>query len=197
MPPPPRAAPLLVVVGGLPATGKTTICRAVATAAGAAHVRLETIEQSIRRADDDGGPGALATAVDRGLGYGIAQDVAVDLLRCGVDVVADSVNPIAVTRRAWLDVARAGGAEVVQVEVRCSDEVQHQRRSVTRSVDIVGLTPPTWNQIQQRAWEPWDADVVIDTAGASPRASTTELLRALGLRADHPHTEDVHETTTS
>ncbi len=38
----------------------------------------------------DGGPGALAMAVDRGLGYGIAQDVAVDLLRWGVDVVGSS-----------------------------------------------------------------------------------------------------------
>jgi len=42
---------MLIIFGGLPGTGKTTIARALAGRIGAVHVRVDTIEQSIRDAD--------------------------------------------------------------------------------------------------------------------------------------------------
>ena len=42
--------PVLVVIGGLPAVGKTTIARVLARQVGAAFVRLDSIEQAILRA---------------------------------------------------------------------------------------------------------------------------------------------------
>jgi predicted kinase len=38
---------MLIIFGGLPATGKTTLSRALARELGAVHVRIDTIEQAI------------------------------------------------------------------------------------------------------------------------------------------------------
>jgi predicted kinase len=38
---------MLIILGGLPATGKTTIARELARQLGAAHVRIDSIEQAI------------------------------------------------------------------------------------------------------------------------------------------------------
>ncbi|NBC95586.1 MAG: AAA family ATPase, partial [Deinococcus-Thermus bacterium] len=43
-PTPPRATPRLIVLGGLPGTGKTTLARAAAAALGAVPLRIDTIE---------------------------------------------------------------------------------------------------------------------------------------------------------
>jgi len=40
------------------------------------------------------------------VGANVAYRLAADNLRLGMSVVADSVNPIAITRRAWRDVAQ-------------------------------------------------------------------------------------------
>ncbi|MFE0497672.1 hypothetical protein ACFW2M_23630 [Streptomyces albidoflavus] len=44
---PPRTGPALVVIGGLPATGKSTVGRAVARRFGASYLGIDTIRQSL------------------------------------------------------------------------------------------------------------------------------------------------------
>ncbi|MGO8655704.1 AAA family ATPase, partial [Rhizobium ruizarguesonis] len=39
---------MLIIVGGLPGSGNTTIARALAERLNAVHVRVDTIEQAIR-----------------------------------------------------------------------------------------------------------------------------------------------------
>jgi predicted kinase len=39
-------------------------------------------------------------------------------------VVVDSVNPLAITRTAWLGVAKRSGVPTVEIEVVCSDPVE-------------------------------------------------------------------------
>jgi predicted kinase len=172
---------MLVVVGGLPATGKTTVAKAVARRFGAAYVRIDTIEQAVSRfaARDKSGE-ELRHAVRWGLGYEVAYAVAGDLLRQGVHVFAECVNPLTITRQAWRDVAETTGARLVEVELVCSDPAEHERRATTRTVDIPDLTLPTWRDIVEREYDPWDREhVVLDTAGTSPDDTATALWRAL------------------
>src|SRR5262245_51218828 len=116
--------PLLVVVGGLPATGKTTVSQAAAAQTGAAHVRIDTIEQALTEFSSD----ELRHAVNYGLGYNVAYAVARDLLRQGLSVFAECVNPLKITRQSWRDVAETTGAHLVEVELVCSDPAEHERR---------------------------------------------------------------------
>lgn len=175
--------PVLVVVGGLPATGKSTIGRAAARAAGAAYVRVDTIEQAMARFPDrDGSRAGVRQAVRWGLGYAVAYEVAGDLLAQGLHVFAECVNPLRITRDSWLATAAKHGAQPVEVELVCSDPAEHERRATTRTVDIPDLTLPTWQQIQDRDYAPWHRDhVILDTAGTTTQQSTTRLCRLLGI----------------
>ncbi len=158
----PDRTPVLICIGGLPATGKTTIAQVLSAQLRAAYVRVDTIETAIDIAE---GQFRQTNDWDAPPGYAVGYDVATDQLRNGLDVVAESVNPLRLTRDAWWDAGFRGDARVVDVEVVCSDRDEHRRRAEERVVDIEGLTKPTWEQILSREYEPWDRNrLVVDTA---------------------------------
>ena len=172
-------APVLVVVGGLPATGKSTVASALARQAGFTFVRVDRIEQAI--IDSTGLRQPLGPA-----GYTVAYGVAAEQLGHGVSVVAECVNPLGVTRDAWRDVAAGHGARLVEVELVCTDRAQHRERVRTREVDISGLRLPDWEQITSREYEPWNrAHLVIDTATRTPAEAVAAILAAIPERAGH------------
>jgi predicted kinase len=165
---------VLIVMGGLPATGKTTLSRALAQGTGAVLVRVDTIEQAIVRS-------GLAVHPIGPAGYAVGYALAEDHLRQGLTVIAECVNPLAVTRDAWRDVATRAAAPLAEVEVICSDPAEHRRRATTRAADIAGLPLPDWQSITTRAYEPWDRyRIVVDTAGRRVEDCLGELRRALG-----------------
>jgi predicted kinase len=101
-------------------------------------------------------------------------------LRLGRTVVADSVNPLCLTRDAWCDVAVRAGAIFVEVLVICSDPIEHRHRVETRTTDIAGFTLPTWQEVLTREFKPWRREhIVIDTAGQTVEQSMAELRAAL------------------
>jgi predicted kinase len=151
---------MLIVFGGLPGVGKTTIAREVARAIGAVHLRIDTIEYAIRQSSLPKGP------IDDA-GYCVAYAVAEDNLRLGRMVLGDSVNPLPVTRQAWRGVASRAGVGLIEIEVTCSDAREHQRRVESRGTDFPGWTLE-WREVVERDYHPWDRDrVLIDTAGAT------------------------------
>src|SRR5688500_3340993 len=123
--PPPR----LFIFAGLPGAGKTTLARLLAREFRAAYLRIDTVEQALREERVDlSGPE----------GYVVAYRIAADNLQLGVSVVADSVNPLTITRRAWRDVAARVDAPFVEIEIICSDEQEHRRRVESRASDMAG-----------------------------------------------------------
>lgn len=158
----------LIVLAGLPGVGKTTLARALAKRLGAVHLRIDTIEQALG--------GELTDE-----GYRVAYGVAEDNLRLGLDVVADSVNPIALTRQAWRAAAARAGAELVELEVVCGDPGEHRRRVETRQADIAGHRLPTWREVVERDYQAFDPPIpCLDTATADAEALAEAVCRRLG-----------------
>jgi len=163
----------LIVFGGLPGAGKTAIAREVARQLNAVYVRIDSIEQAIRAS------GALGRPIDD-VGYRVAHVIAEDNLRMGRTVVADCVNPVHISRDAWIGVANRAQASTVEVEIICSDPQQHRQRVENRVSDISGLTLPSWDEVISREYEPWQREhIVIDTARRIVSDNVSELLRLL------------------
>jgi predicted kinase len=170
----PTPVPGLVVIGGLPATGKSTIATAVAAALGASYIRIDTIEQALVTS------GELAQA-PVAAGYHVGYALTGDQLRVGRPVIAECVNPFEVTRNAWRDVAQAHDTWIVEVELICSDHDEHRRRVETRTSDIPGLALPTWHQVTDREYQPWTSDrLVIDTAHHSRAEAANIVIEHVG-----------------
>jgi predicted kinase len=157
----------LVVFGGLPGVGKTTIAGRLAAETGGVFLRIDVIEMALH----DGGVEV------EGQGYAVAYGLAESNLRLGLTVIADSVNPIPLTREAWRAVAARAGARLVEVEVICSDLAEHRRRVETRVTDLPGFVQPTWAEVVGRDYQARDdGRMVIDTATLSAEAGVERVL---------------------
>ncbi|MEJ0069231.1 MAG: AAA family ATPase [Pseudomonadota bacterium] len=168
---------MLIVLGGRPATGKTTIARLLSGRLRATHLRLDTIEQALRSS------GTLRADVGAA-GYLVAYALAEDMLRLGQVVIADSVNPVEATRAAWRAVAARAGVQIMEVELIRSDPTDHRHHLETRQPDIAGLTLPSWDDVVARTYEAWDRPMLSSTPRDErwSRASPKSSLRCSGIK---------------
>jgi len=161
------STPRLFIFAGLPGSGKSTLAQRLAAELKAVHLRIDTIEQALRD---------LCDFRVEGEGYRLAYRVASDNLRLGLDVIADSCNPIELTRREWEKVAREADAVYVNIEVICSDPAEHRRRVEGREASIPNQELPTWDDVVAREYHSWSTPrVLVDTAGEPPAASYEQL----------------------
>lgn len=165
----------LYAFSGLPATGKTTLSRLLASRVNAVYLRIDTVERALRD---------LCGIAVEGEGYGLTYRVASDNLRLGMSVVADCCNPIELTRGEWEAVARDAQARCINIEVICSDAQEHRRRVETRKPGETGSVQLTWEAVVRREYHPWTSErIIVDTAGKTENESFEELLSRLNSLA--------------
>jgi predicted kinase len=164
---------MLVIFGGLPGTGKSTLARQLADKLNAVYLRIDTIERAIADGEE------AVSINDKG--YRVAYALAEDNLRLGRTVIGDCVNPLQITRDAWRNVAERAAVRALEIEVVCSDPLEHRRRIETRIADV----PVTWDEVVKRNYEPWRGNYIsLDTAGQDVAQSFATLLR---LVSERPH----------
>jgi predicted kinase len=166
-----RADVRLILIDGLPGVGKTSIARELARETGGVHLRIDSIEQALRN---------CGVRVE-GEGYIVGYAVAEDNLRLGHLVIVDCVNPWPLTREAWRSVATRAQVGSLDVEVVCSDPAEHRRRVESRVADIPGHQVPTWQDVIERDYYPWDDEprLIVDTAVTSVSDAVSRIRHAL------------------
>ncbi len=156
---------MLIVVSGLPGSGKSTIADALGRALSVPVFSVDPIEAAIWRS---GVPASHETGV---AAYEVAATLAEHQMRLGMDAIVDAVSAVEIARDMWREAARRAGADLRVIEVVCSDETVHRQRLESRRRDIRGFYEPTWEQVLARRAEygPWrEQRLVLDSATDLP-----------------------------
>ncbi len=174
-----EANPLLVLVTGLPGTGKSTMADVAADELGAPVLGHDWAMSGLRPFPElQGTLDAMGLRGHRGVGWSILWALARSQLRRGQPVVLDGVArapEVAASR----SLAREEGAPSLVVMTACVDPVLHRRRVEGRQRGIPGWYELEWDHVA-RARSEWEAlddvDVVLDAA--APAAQNAASLRS-------------------
>ena len=172
---------LLVAIGGLPGTGKTTVARAVAPAlggvVGALHWRSDVVRKQLAEVDElTRLPPATYTKEASGRVYEEMLRRARDTLAAGHPVILDATFTAAAEREAVEALAREAGAAFAGYWLEAPDG-ELRRRLAARTGDASDATPAVLDKMRD-----YETGVIgwhrLDAAGPEPER---RLLDHLGL----------------
>ena len=168
----------LVVIAGLPGTGKSTVAAALATRLGAVTLSVDPIEDALLGA---GLPRSEETGV---AAYEAARVMAEQNLALGRSVVVDAVNDSEPARATWRTAAARAGTGLVFVVLDLDDAAEHRRRLEGRARGLTHVPEPSWSQVRARAeaFEPWADDAWRRDAGAPVEAIVAQVEERLSGR---------------
>ncbi|WJL94891.1 AAA family ATPase [Microbacterium sp. ET2] len=173
---------MLVVISGLPGTGKSAVAEKVALTLGAVHLSIDSVEDAL-----------LASGLEKGWTTGVAAYEAVRAaaeqnLRLGRAVVVDAVNDSEAARDTWRRASAATGTPLHFFVLNLADTAEHQRRLEGRERGLAHVGEPSWRDIRSRAeaFEPWRGPHVRIDASESVAAVAALVLHR--LESAEPHT---------
>lgn len=150
----------LIVLSGLPGTGKSEVADAIGRARRAPVLAVDPIESAILEA-------GIEASFETGLAaYVVAERVADACLAAGLDVVIDAVNSVEPARDMWRRLAARHEARLTIIECVLADEDLHRTRLGTRDRGF-RLAEPTWIDVERRRaeWSPWpEPHLTLDAA---------------------------------
>ena len=156
---------MLIVIAGLPGSGKSTVADDLASALDCAVLGVDQAEAAMWRA------GVSQSEPTHHAAYLVVEALAAEQLALGHDVIIDAVNGPEPARAQWRRLADRSQVELKFVEVQCSDEQLHRRRLADRIRRIEGFPEPSREGIVRRRNEfpVWtDHRLTLDTV--NPRA---------------------------
>jgi predicted kinase len=161
----------LIVLAGLPGTGKSTLAVRLAEATDGVWLRVDTVEAALLKA-------GLRRSFATGLAaYVAVADLARDHLRLGRTVVVDAVNGVEEAREAWRTATADLGADRYVLELVCPDRREHRRRVEGRDDPTPPLPPPTWAEVTSRRYDPWTEPTLLLDTSALLDATVDRALR--------------------
>lgn len=153
--------PKLIVVAGLPGSGKSTLSEAIAKHLGIPVFSVDPIESAVI------GSG-FAQSFETGLAaYKVAAALAHEQLKLGISVIIDAVSPVVEARHMWQKLTNDHNASLIIIECINSDIELHQQRIEARVRNIQDIPEVTWKDVEKRRLEylAWtEPRLTIDTA---------------------------------
>jgi predicted kinase len=151
---------VLIVMSGLPGTGKSAVAAAVAAELRGVQLSIDSVEDALLAA---GLPRSWETGV---AAYEAVRAAAEPNLALGHTVVVDAVNDSEPARETWRAAAARQGVGLVFVLLTLDDQAEHRRRLTGRVRDLRHVPEPSWDEVRQRAaaYAPWDDCVRVSAA---------------------------------
>jgi aminoglycoside phosphotransferase family enzyme/predicted kinase len=186
-----RAAPCLVVMSGLPATGKSTVAATLAGRVGAAYLSSDAIRKQLagldprQRATDEFRSGLYSPEMTERT-YAEMRARAAAHLEAGRPVVLDAMHGRAAERAAAVALGREHGVPVLIAELRL-DDASARERIEGRADDPLRTSDATWEvyELQRERFEAIGeaeaAHLAVDASGA-PAASARAIAERLPTR---------------
>jgi predicted kinase len=166
--------PVLLVLSGLPGTGKSTIADALAGRRPFTVLAVDPIESAIVRA-------GIQPSFETGLAaYLVAEAIAEASLAAGRSVIIDAVNSVEPARDLWRELARRRGVPLVVAAVTVADEAAHRARVSERRRDLA-IAEPGWDDVERRAreWTAWPEPHVALDGADDPQGNAERVLQAM------------------
>jgi predicted kinase len=139
----------LIIVAGMPGSGKTTLARMVAETLRIALLSKDRVQRVLR---DRG-----LTDPASGEGYYVILDLADEQLSLGVSVILDATFPLDHFRSVASDMAARHDARFCAVYCYCSDEALWRSRMQRRVEYVPGWKPVGWEDVERMRdyYQPW------------------------------------------
>ncbi len=144
--------PKLIIICGLPGSGKSTISKSVSKKLEIPVFSVDPIESSIIRA-------GITKSFETGLAaYLVAKTLATANLEAGNSAIIDAVSGVMEAKQMWRELAKKLEVPLVIIECTVSDKSQHKTRIEKRVRNIHGIPEVTWDDVNKReteyiAWE--------------------------------------------
>jgi predicted kinase len=164
--------PTLIVLSGLPASGKSVLAESLSRALSVTIFSIDTIEVAMWRA-------GLAKTQTGAAAFEVARALADEHLRLRHSVIVDAVNPVEAPRAAWRHLAAKHRVSLKIIECVCADEAMLRQRIEAQARSVSGTPEITWARLLQRRdeYEPWtDPRLVLDTSRTSPAQLLAQAL---------------------
>ncbi len=177
-PPPPVAKPVMVVVSGLPGSGKSYLSRRLA-----AQVPLLVLESDALRETLVRRPSY--SKAESGRLFRACHALIGDLLRQGICVLLDATNLLECHRERLYHIAEGMGARPIIVDVQAPPEVIYQRlKDRSEGVDIQDRSSADWPVYQRMSStaEPIRRNHFVVDTSEDIAPAIAKLVREIGRR---------------
>ena len=174
----PMNTPQLIVMSGLPGSGKSTIAERLAERLKLPVLSVDPIESAIIRA---GIPRSFETGL---AAYLVAEALASEQLKFGNSVIIDAVNAEEEGKDVWRGLARRHGLELTVLQVIVSDRAQHRQRIESRVRGLHGISEVTWDQVEarERVYTAWREKVLTLDSSRDVETAVEEALHFIAAQ---------------
>ena len=165
--------PLLIVMSGLPGSGKSTIAERIVQRLQIPIFSVDPIESAIIRA-------GISKSFETGVAaYLVAQTLASEQLKLGNSVIIDAVNAEEEGKNVWRGLAQQYGLNLIVLDVFMSDQILHRERLESRIRNLHGFSEVTWDRVEtrQKAFTQWLEPTLRLDAANDLDANIEEALR--------------------